>query len=227
MNIGCEWYIIRDRIFKAGGGIMTQQTLTKELKLGITTYARQPTTMNLMNLVLNGLTEDDFLTYLMPIQIEKGSALTQHDVTHILYIIDNLNWWRSITVETYRLLYNEFKYKQIAMTDIHKTTYNYISNVYFTHYITSNSQFIDELQVFIYNYPNAQGDISTHFLTKDRIADVIQGDDSQRVHYYFLTIPNRRFNNRNQKEMVQALKDLYDEAVADSIIKELTYDENS
>lgn len=227
MNNGCEWYIIRDRIFKVGGDIMTQQSLSKELKLGITTYARQPTTMNLMNLVLNGLTEDDFLTYLMPIHIEEDSDLTQHFVTHILYIIDNLNWWRSITVETYRVLYKGFKYRKIEMSDIHKTTYNYISNVYFTHYITSNSQFIDELQVFIYNYPNAQGDISTHFLTKDRISDVIQGDDSQRVHYYFLTIPNRRFNNRNQKEMVQTVKDLYDEAVTDSIIKELTYDENS
>ena len=226
MNNGCEWFIIRDRIFKAGGGIMTQQTLTKELKLGITTYARQPTTRNLMNLVLNGLTEDDFLTYLMPIQNEEGKGLTQHDVTHILYIIDKLNWWRSITVEIYRLLYNGFKYKQIAMSDIHKTTYNYISDVYFTHYITSKSEFIDELQVFIYNYPKAQGDITTHFLTKDRVADVIQGGGSQRVHHYFLTIPNRRFNNRNQKEMVQTMKDLYDEAVADSIIKELTYDED-
>lgn len=227
MNNGCKWYIIRDRIFKVGGDIMTQQTLTKELKLGITTYARQPTTMNLMNLVLKGLTEDDFLTYLMPIHIESDSGLTQHDVTHILYIIDNLNWWRSITVETYRLLYNGFKYKQIAMADIHKTTYNYISDVYFNHYINSKSQFIDELQVFINNYPKAQGDITTHFLTKDRIAGVIQGDDSQRAHYYFLTIPNRRFNDRNQKEMVQTMKDLYDEAVTDSIIKELTYDENS
>lgn len=227
MNNGCEWYIIRDRIVKVGGDIMTQQSLSKELKLGITTYARQPTTMNLMNLVLNGLTEDDFLTYLMPIQIEDGSDLTQHAVTHILYIIDNLNWWRSIAVETYRLLYNGFKYKKIAMSDIHKTTYNYISDVYFNHYITSKSQFIDELQVFINNYPKAQGDITTHFITKDRIADVIQGDDSQRVHYYFLTIPNRRFTNRNQKEMVQTMKELYDEAVTDSIIKELTYDGNS
>lgn len=110
-------------------------------------------------------TEQDYVNEQGPLTLQLDA--TEDDINKALYLVDELEWYGAVTKQTYYVLWNRIRERDINYMDIKKTTMSKVYQSVYTHYFNAET-FLKDVKDYIRHYPRSKGQ-GTRLFTDDYI----------------------------------------------------------
>lgn len=156
-------------------------------------------------------TEQDYVNEQGPLTLQIDA--TEDDINKALYLVDELEWYGAVTKQTYYVLWNRIRERDINYMDIKKTTLSKVYHSVYTHYFNDET-FLKDVKDYIRHYPRAKGQ-GTRIFTDDYIlSTAIYNDTTGELNDFVSTIDSfiEEYNPDNllEEQFKNQYKKLYD-----------------
>lgn len=130
-------------------------------------------------------TEQDYVSEQGPLILQLDA--TEDEINKALYLVDELEWYGSVTKQTYYVLWNRIRERDINYMDIKKTTMSKVYHSVYTHYFNTDT-FLKDVKDYIRHYPRSKGK-GTRLFTDDYIlSTAIYNDTTGELNDFVSTI---------------------------------------